>query len=65
MFTNAAAFGPKNDCAGEGQQQTRHLVIEVAPRQQTLNCLTVIKILSWAPDGVRDTKTDWPTDRWS
>jgi hypothetical protein len=30
---------------------TRPLVKESAPHQQTCNCLTVIKIWSWAPDG--------------
>jgi hypothetical protein len=31
--------------------QTHPLVREEAPHQQTRNCLTVIKICSWAPDG--------------
>jgi hypothetical protein len=35
------------------------IVREGAPRQQTRNCLKIIKIWSWAPD----TKIDWPTER--
>jgi hypothetical protein len=34
------------------KQQTHPLVREGAPHQQTRNCLTVIKILSWSPDGL-------------
>jgi hypothetical protein len=33
------------------KRQTRPVVREGAPHQQTRNCLTVIKIWSWAPDG--------------
>jgi hypothetical protein len=33
------------------KQQTRYVVRESAPHQQTRNCLTVINIWSWAPDG--------------
>jgi hypothetical protein len=33
------------------KQQTCPLVTVSAPHQQTRNCLTVIKIWSWAPDG--------------
>jgi hypothetical protein len=32
------------------KRQTRALVREGVPRQQTRNCMTVIKISSWAPD---------------
>jgi hypothetical protein len=35
------------------KRQTRPLVREDAPHQQTRNCLTVLKIWSWAPDGAR------------
>jgi hypothetical protein len=31
--------------------QTHPLICEGAPHQQTHNCLTVIKIWSWIPDG--------------
>jgi hypothetical protein len=45
----------ENYGAGEDQQQftrqTRPLVREGVPHQQTRNCLTVIKIWYWAPDG--------------
>jgi hypothetical protein len=40
-----AGLGPENDW------QTRPLVRESAPYQQTRNCLIVIRILSWTPDG--------------
>jgi hypothetical protein len=33
------------------KRQTHSLVRESAPHQQTRNCLTVIKIWSWSPDG--------------
>jgi hypothetical protein len=33
------------------KRQTRPLVREGAPNQQTSNCQTIIKIWSWAPDG--------------
>jgi hypothetical protein len=33
------------------KRQTRDFLREDAPHQQTRNCLTVIKIWSWAPDG--------------
>jgi hypothetical protein len=33
------------------KRQTRPLVREGLPHQQTSNCLTVIKIVSWVPDG--------------
>jgi hypothetical protein len=32
-------------------RKTRHLVREGAPHKQTRNCLTVIKVWSWGPDG--------------
>jgi hypothetical protein len=45
-----AGLGPENDCAGEDsnncKRQTRPLVREGAPYQQTRNCLTVIKMWS-------------------
>jgi hypothetical protein len=36
-----------NNC----KRQTRSLVRDGVPYQQTRNCLTVIEIWSWAPDG--------------
>jgi hypothetical protein len=47
--------------------QTRPLVREGAPQKQDRNCLTVINIWSWAPDGAwhQDLLTDWLTDRQS
>jgi hypothetical protein len=49
------------------KRQTRLLVTEGNPQKQDRNCLTVINISSWAPDGARhlDWLTDWPTDRQS
>jgi hypothetical protein len=49
MVTSPKGLGPEKDYAGEGQQhiyerQTRPLVREGAPHQQTRNCLTEIKI---------------------
>jgi hypothetical protein len=44
------------------KRQTRLLVREDGPYQQNRNCQTVTKIRSSAPDGVVDTKTDWPTN---
>jgi hypothetical protein len=46
-------LGPENDCSNEVQRQlqTRPLVREGATHQQTHNCLTVIKLWSWVPDG--------------
>jgi hypothetical protein len=43
------------------KRQTRPLVREGAPFQQTHNCLTVTKIWSWPPDGVlhQDRLADW------
>jgi hypothetical protein len=46
MVTSATGLGPENDCPGEGQQQTRPVVRESAPHEQTRNCLTVTKIWS-------------------
>jgi hypothetical protein len=55
MVMSPEGLCPENDCAGEGQQhlkrQTCPLVRGGVPRQQTRNCVTVIKICSWAPDG--------------
>jgi hypothetical protein len=46
--------------------QTLPLVRGGTPHQQTSNCLKIIfklrKNWLWVPDGVPDTKTDWPTD---
>jgi hypothetical protein len=55
--------------AESGKWQTRPLVRESAPYQQACNCLTVIKIWSYAPDGClfQDGLADWPsvvTQRW-
>jgi hypothetical protein len=48
-------LGPEIDCATETRsnrkRQTRPLIKESAPRDQTLNYLIVIKIWSQAPDG--------------
>jgi hypothetical protein len=49
MVASPTGLGPKNDCAGEDQQQnckrqTGPLDRESAPHQQTRNCLTIIKI---------------------
>jgi hypothetical protein len=58
---------PENDCAGENssnrKRQTRPLIREGAPYQQTRKCLTVLKNLAISPRRGLDTKTDWPTDR--
>jgi hypothetical protein len=55
MVMNPTGHGPENDCAGEGGQrrkrQTGPFVRDGESHQQTRNCLTVIKIWSWAPDG--------------
>jgi hypothetical protein len=44
------------------KRQTRPLVRESAPHQQTRNCLTEIKIWSWASDDAltQDRLADWP-----
>jgi hypothetical protein len=53
MVMSLAQLESENDCAGEARRncklQTRPLVTEDATRQQSSNCLTFIKILSWAP----------------
>jgi hypothetical protein len=55
MVMSSAGLGPENDCAGKGsssfKRQTQPLVREGSAHQQTHNCLTGIKIWSWAPDG--------------
>jgi hypothetical protein len=45
------------------KRQTRPLVREGAPYQQTRKCLTVLKYLAISPRWGLDNKTDWPTDR--
>jgi hypothetical protein len=45
------------------KRQTRPLVREGAPKQQTRNCQTIIKIRSLSPRWVLYSKTDWPADR--
>jgi hypothetical protein len=37
--------------SGNCEGQIRPILREGAPHEQTYNCLTVIKIWSWAPDG--------------
>jgi hypothetical protein len=52
--------------SSNGKQQTRHLVKEGVPYQQTGNCLTFknkSKNLILGPRWGLDTKIDWPTDR--
>jgi hypothetical protein len=46
-------------------EQTRPLVKEGAPHEQTRSCLEIIKRekLVVGPRWVPDTKPDWPTDR--
>jgi hypothetical protein len=49
-------LGSENDCSDKDQKQlykvqTSPLVIKGASHQQTHNCLSVITIWSWAPDG--------------
>jgi hypothetical protein len=48
--------------SGNCKRQTRPLIRESAPYQQTRNCLTVIKIWSLNPRWVLYSKTHWPTD---
>jgi hypothetical protein len=50
-----AGLGPEKYCASEDhlqfKRQIRPLVREAAPHQQTRNCLKIIQIWSWTPDG--------------
>jgi hypothetical protein len=64
-----AGFGPKNDCASDDQQQ----LLMADPFSHQRECPTSTnpqlsdsnKNLIMSPRWVLDTKTDWPTDRWS
>jgi hypothetical protein len=54
MFVSPVGVGPKNDYAGEGQQQFQ--MTDLSSRQRGCSTstnpqLTVIKIRCWAPDG--------------
>jgi hypothetical protein len=52
MVTSPKGLGPENDCAGSNyKRETSPLARESSPHQQTRNCLTVIKMWSWAPGG--------------
>jgi hypothetical protein len=52
------------DC-DSGKRQTRPLVRESAPHQQTCNCLDSNEDLVLNPGWVLYSKTGWPTDRQS
>jgi hypothetical protein len=67
MVMSPAKFGPENDWLARAsrncKQQIHPVIRKGATHQQTRKCLKVIKILSWGPRWVLDTKIDWPTAR--
>lgn len=69
MVMSPAGVRPKEDRTGEDQQQlklqTRPLIRQGGPHQQTRTCLKIIKRgekLVACPRWVPDIKADWPTD---
>jgi hypothetical protein len=47
------------------KRQSLPLLKDVAPHQETRNCLTVSKNLILSSSRGLDTERNWPTDRWS
>jgi hypothetical protein len=63
MVMSTEGLESENDCAGKAQQQLQTTDPSSGQRgashQQTLNCLLVIKILSWDPDGCLTPRQDY------
>jgi hypothetical protein len=67
MATSPMGLGPKNDCAGEGQQELQ--TTDPSSRQRGCSKSTNPQLsesnkdLVVSPKWVLYSKTDWPTDR--
>jgi hypothetical protein len=67
MVVSSTGLGPESDCSGKAQQQlysklqTRPLVREGAPHQETLKYHTEKKNLVMGSRWEPGTKTDWPS----